>query len=338
MNKLCDFNKNKSKFITIIIIILLLFIIISMLVILNRNVILKNEEIINKKQADNTSIVPTEAIYQVNSMEDDKMHITIKIKNNIGIVRIITPNGNEITTLNKKQIAIDYDVISGNDYIFGIELADSEKLEEFVLKADKNSKPEIKQNKSSAYPILTENGIDFNKKVEIDYGENSNNFYSMDNGVTWHKYDGTLNIKNECELIAKSIVENEISKEEKQKINIELSNDAITKEAYDNDYNTYMLMRQSTGPDTRYMLIDSSVQGKNIRVKWWNWSWNGYFSTIDFLDNNSKTITSYKLPANTTYDEQYEIPKNAVILKYYVKYADPFYGDFGKLYEIQLME
>ena len=46
MNKLCDFNKNKSKFITIIIIILLFFIIISMLVILNRNGIATS----NKKQ------------------------------------------------------------------------------------------------------------------------------------------------------------------------------------------------------------------------------------------------------------------------------------------------
>ncbi len=111
----------------------------------------------------------TETLYIVNSTSGDNMNITIIIKNNIGIDKIITPNGNTIMANNKEKVAIDYEVVSEHDYIFKIQKNGDEDYTDYMLKANINSKPIINEGEAYAYPMLTDTGIKVGRTVSIDY-------------------------------------------------------------------------------------------------------------------------------------------------------------------------
>ena len=113
-----------------------------------------NLNIMSKIDSNKGSI--SETTYHVNSIDGDVMQITIKIKNILGIEKVITPIGKEIVPqIDKTQIAIDYEIISGYNYIFKVKTIGTEEIKEYILKADVNAKPEIKQNESYVYPLLT---------------------------------------------------------------------------------------------------------------------------------------------------------------------------------------
>lgn len=274
----------------------------------------KDLNIIGNKEI--SSISKTETTYQINSINGNVMQVTIKIKNTSGIEKIINPLGNEIVPqVNKTQIKIDYEVISGNNYIFKVKIKGSEEIKEYILKADINAKPEIKQNESFVYPMLTEYGVEINKTVEIDYGENTNNYYSIDNGITWNKYDESFKIKNECILMTKTIIEGEITREDKKKIAFNFADNAVGVEAYDENDSTFF---QAGYANTLYMNISSEVWNEPLTL-----ISEGY-TGIWFLDKDGNNL--YFSNYFSTKDNTYTIPENSTKIK--------IYSNQGKIYKI----
>mgnify|MGYP004588358563 FL=1 len=216
---------------------------------------------------DASELVVTETTYKVNSTNENIMNVTVNIKNEIGIQKVIKPDNNEVTPVgSKEQIAIDYDIEDGKEYKFKVQLIGSNEQKEYTLKANLNAKPEIEQNESNAYPTLTEYGFEINKIVKIDYGENSDNYYSLDNGNSWIRYteDG-VSVKKEGKILAKSVMNGEITKESQENITMQLASDAISKEWYDGDENTYASIGRFERK--KYLLVDESAIGKKIKMK-----------------------------------------------------------------------
>lgn len=216
---------------------------------------------------DAAELTVTDTTYKVNSTNGNIMNVTVNIKNEIGIQRVIKPDNTDVTPAgSKEQVTIDYDVEDGKEYKFKVQLIGSNEQKEYILKANLNAKPEIEQNESNAYPTLTEYGFEINKIVKIDYGENSDNYYSLDNGNSWIKYteDG-VSVKKEGKILAKSVMNGEITKESQENITMQLASDAISKEWYDGDENTYASIGRFERK--KYLLVDESAIGKKIKMK-----------------------------------------------------------------------
>ena len=286
-------------------------------------------------------VAKTDATYVVKSINNNTANVTITMKNNSGIKKITKPNGESLIPTDN-SIEIEYEITVGNEYIFKVQNSD-DKEEDYTLKYTNESKPEIiDDGTTGAYPVLTSTGVTSSSKtVKIDYGDSEGqHYYSTDNGSTWNVYENPISISKNCTIMAKSKSNNNvIQKIDKKDVEASAAADAITSEAFDGNYDTFIKMHPNTPPgtNTRYMLVDSSMWGKNVGIKWWNWSWKGYYSTITFLDSNDNELTTYKLPSFTTRSELYEVPSNAYKLKYYVKFASSGYSEedgFGKLYEI----
>ena len=132
------------------------------------------------------------------------------------------------------------------------------------LDLDIPEKPDIKIIKSDDYATITSNGILLNSEVEIEYDkrEDITNYYSLDQGKTWIKYEGKINGLKNWRIYAKS-VKNEtglesVSIKEANPANI----NAIGVSAYDKDDTTSFTTKSSA-----YINIDNSTIGKNIKVK-----------------------------------------------------------------------
>ena len=218
---------------------------------------------------DTSEFAQTYTTYRLNSVNENIMNVTINIKNEIGIQKVIKPDNTEITPVaSKEQIAIDYNVENGKEYKFKVKLVGSNEEKEYILKANSNAKPEIKQNDSNTYPLITEYGIEINKTINIDYGENTNNYYSLDNGNSWIKYTGNdINIKKEGYILAKSVIEGEITKEAEENITMQLADDAIGLGAYDNNDDEYFKpTHDDNGLKSYYINVDKSLYENNIRI------------------------------------------------------------------------
>ena len=120
-----------------------------------------------------------EATYEIVSSEGTKNNIVVSIKCSGKIQKIICPNGKVIEGNNKSTISIDYVVENEKQYEFIIQVQDKE--EKFILDTNKNNNIVISELSSYAYPILTEDGIKSGKTINIEYNQNSNNYYSLDN-------------------------------------------------------------------------------------------------------------------------------------------------------------
>lgn len=267
---------------------------------------------------DATELTVTDATYKVNSTNGNIMNVTVNIKNEIGIQKVIKPDNTDVTPAGtKEQAAIDYDVEDGKEYKFKVQLIGSNEQKEYTLKANLNAKPEIKQNESNAYPLLTKYGVEINKTVKIDYGENINNYYSLDNGNSWIKYteDG-VSVKKEGKILAKSVINGEITKETQENITMQLADDALGVEAYDNDDTTsYAFINGS-----RYMMVDKSAIGKRIyfSLNPLNLAF-GMQATFKFVDSNGNAIETY----DSVYAVNYEkiIPNGTAKIEVTVRQA-----------------
>ena len=289
----------------------------------------KNLNIMSIVDANKTSI--SETTYHVNSIDGNVMQVTIKIKNTLGIEKVITPTGKEIVPqIDKTQIGIDYEVISGNNYIFKVKTVGAEEIKEYILKADVNAKPEINQNESYAYPLLNEYGIEVNKYVEIDYGENANNYYSIDNGKTWEKYTGKVKIQKECTLIAKTVIDGEITREDKKKITFELADDAVGSEAYDNNDETGYTIK---GVGNHYIEVNEEMIGESFIIKMKSPGNKSNYTKIQLIDENNAIISTiyngynvgrvidniYKIQENTKYINIYTISTSNTTIIYEIQ-------------------
>ncbi len=251
----------------------------------------KNNELFTKiSQIGEKNLISeqTETTYKVNSTNGNIMNVTINIKNEIGIKKVIKPdNSNIILAGPKKQIAIDYNVEDGQEYKFKVQLVGSNEQEEYILKASLNAKPEIIQNDSYLYPVLTGDGVEINKKVTINYGESKENYYSLDNGNSWIKYtEDNINIKKEGKILAKTIINGEITKEAQEDITMQFADDAIGTDAYDENEETYFTTRKKS-----YMIINDDMIGKMVYITV-KLSDDRYKGKISLLDENNEVIYS----------------------------------------------
>ena len=286
-------------------------------------------------------VAKTDATYVVKSINNNTANVTITMKNNSGIKKITKPNGESLIPTDN-SIEIEYEITVGNEYIFKVQNSD-DKEEDYTLKYTNESKPEIiDDGTTGAYPVLTSTGVTSSSKtVKIDYGDSEGqHYYSTDNGSTWNVYENPVSISKKCTIMAKSKSNNNvIQKIDKKDVEASAAADAITSEAFDGNEDTFIQMHQNITPgtNTRYILIDSSMRGKKVGIKWWNWYYGGYYSTITFMDSDDNSLTTYTLPANTTACEVYNIPNKAYKMKYFVRFADSYWSSedgFGKLYEI----
>jgi len=190
------------------------------------------------------------------------------------------------------------------------------------LDLDKPILPVI--NSRASYPILAPYGTIFDDVTTITYDSRTDidNYYSIDNGVTWKAYTTSINVTSGT-IIAKSIKKGsglEVSTSQ----TVTAPADAMKSQAYDGNVSTYI-----SNATNQYMAVDNSMQGKNIRVKWNVAANTASTQSIVFLDENRLVISQINKTIynqNIMYDEVYNIPLNTKWIK-----ALNIYG----LYEIQ---
>ena len=171
--------------------------------------------------------------------------------------------------------------------------------------------PEAPQiNSNYGYPILTEYGVEVDGSTEIIYDdrEDIDNFYSLDNGNTWLKYEGSFTALSGT-IRAKSVkkvsgLEIETSKE------VSMPADAIGPEAYDGNGETYYI-----NPDRdskKYIKVDPSARGKNVYIKS-DIYYYSYISAINAEGKETKLIYASSYDTVKT-DQEYTIPEDTEML------------------------
>ncbi len=130
------------------------------------------------------------------------------------------------------------------------------------LDLDKPILPVITSN--SGYPSLTVYGVLINAPTTITYDTRTDidNYYSLDNGVSWNIYTGSIS------YVSGSIIAKSVKKESELEVvvskTIIVSSDSIKAVAYDGNINTsYVTTDIAT---THKMHIDSEMIGKNISI------------------------------------------------------------------------
>ena len=312
----------KSKYLALILLILIIAIA-TTVTIATVNIVVH----INKIKAIESE--KTEMTYQVNSVSGDNMDITIKIKNRYGIDKVITPDGREILSHGRTRLGIDYKVIDGQTYYVDLQIKGTTSLQRYTLNATKENKINITETQAYAYPLLTEYGVELNKYVQIDYGDNEDNYYSIDDGQTWNKYEGTIGIHKDCTLIAKSITD-DISKEISKEIKLNLASDALGTNAYDGNIDTYDEFGSWT---CKYIYFDETIRGKKIYIKYDDFAESGRYPYIYLYktDGSSESIGTYsdgRWKLNIEYLGV--LPENAA----YLYFATSSYGGSRSIFRI----
>ncbi len=175
-------------------------------------------------------------------------------------------------------------------------------------------------NSSYGYPVLASYGVILDGTTTITY-ENRNdirNEYSLDNGVTWTLYTGTLNVYSGT-ITARSVKKDtgltiSVSK------SVTMPPDAITYQVYDGDLDTFMQKSNSI------MEVDSSMIGNYIYVKFKD----DYGTYIKFLDSNDNLISEdYTHTGGATREHILLIPEGTKKIKYVTNRTS------SRLFEIQ---
>ncbi len=256
----------------------------------------------------------------------EEVTIKVKVTTEIGTIISITKPDGTITT----ETEFEYKVRENKTYRFlaiGSNGAKSVASIEIANVKEIVAKPIIESN--YGYPILTSKGIVNNGLTTITYDETKEgleNFYSINDGNTWIKYTGPFNTMQSTTIKAKSVKNGNIVSE--ASIEVSIPEDALGVLAYDGDETTY---DGATGDDyyNRYLLVEPSVIGRNIKVimKSWNPSWcvaDGAF----VLENGN--IVSFGHITSGEFNSMVEIPENTVKIMFGVQ------KNTG-IYEIQLV-
>ena len=282
----------------------------------------------------------TEATYEITSNDGTKYNILISIKNLSGLQRITCPNGRIIEGNNKINISIDYEIENNNQYEFIIQTKDNKEI--FILDTNEINNITISETTSYAYPIITRDGVEIGKNINIEYPENQSKYYSFDDGNTWIEYpDDGIKFTKEGIIKAKTIQDNRITQIVSENITLELATDAITSEAYDGNHETNMIIHYGynnciTGTNYKYMLVDESAYGVELRIKWYCWNFEGYISYIDFLNKNGESLKQISVSGGNTVDEICVIPEGTIKLKYTMKTSTGGYPINGRIYTIDV--
>ncbi|MDF2866260.1 MAG: hypothetical protein K0R72_1078, partial [Clostridia bacterium] len=172
------------------------------------------------------------------------------------------------------------------------------------------------------------------QSVEINYFPTSvRRLYRIGTTGEWLNYtDQPLNIINGQTIYAKGIdvYGNETRIISSYTVNV---TDAISKEIIDNNESTYAVCSNT---QNRYMQIDKSLQGKNIRIK--SVTQRETIGYIYFMDANKNILLtkslSLWLDRSNTFDEIYTIP-NGTLWIAFSKYS--YVGGYNfNIYEIQV--
>ncbi len=187
------------------------------------------------------------------------------------------------------------------------------------LDLDKPQEPVIISK--SGYATLASYGVILDTTITIEYDTTRtdiDNYYSIDNGVTWEIYTGSFQLAN-GNVIAKS-VKKSTGLEVSVTKTLAMPSDAIRTEAYDGNDTTY------TSISNQYIQVDSSMQDKNVRLYWVP----GLYSVmqITYLDENKNVITTTS--TSTTGEIVYKIPTGTKWMLF-----SGAYSVRSKLYEIQ---
>lgn len=279
-----------------------------------------NLNIIGKIDA--SEVVRTDVGYKINTINENTINVTVKIRNEEGIKKIIKPDNSEmILNDQKEQIEIEYNVEEGKEYKFKVLLSESDTIKEYVLRPSLDIGPEIIQSNGSEYPILTVYGVKTNKKVTINYGENKDNYYSLDNGITWKEYteDG-ISVKQECTILAKSVVDGEITKEIQGNITMQLASNALGSNAYDNDMSTVETLKNYQ----KIIYIDEIAWNRKIKIyaKWGDSRLNYYIYDKNGNILSSLTTDENRITATSTLE--IKIPENAYKIGLYWQHASNY--------------
>jgi hypothetical protein len=189
------------------------------------------------------------------------------------------------------------------------------------LDLDMPNVPVIQSN--SGYPILSSYGITFDATTKIIYDTRTDidNYYSIDNGLTWNIYTGEFNLSSGS-IIAKSVKRN-TGLEVTVSKTVTVPSNAIGPNAYDGDQSTAIVKVAD-----KYMKIDSSMQGKNLAVVWYASSF--VTNNLTFLDESMQQISVITKNGAISTDI-YTIPVNTKWIRY-----DGYTG--GQSYSTSLFE
>ena len=292
-------------------------------------------EITEKFEINDIKEGSTETTYEVISTNENIMKIKVKIKNIMGINKVITPDGEEVTPdkENKTKIEINYEVTNGQEYIFKVQtLVGNKEFKEYKLIPNIDSKPIIETGNMKSYPVLTNYGIKVDCKVKISFEEDKNNYYSLDEGKTWRKYEQEISIDKQSTVIVKTIVDGEITKETKKQIQFNLADDALQSQAYDNNTNTFVTVNHG---ETKIIKVDETMWGKNaaITLKSEN-AGSGFKNQVECKDASGNVLSSFNVAYSYNWENKaFYIPKNTRTLEFTANnYDSRFYFE---IYEVR---
>lgn len=290
---------------------LIILLIISLIVLLSVFCIIeKNNNIVNKisselkKEENNLDIT-----YHIEGNNND-IKCCIYFNSSIAKIEYITTPDENIIYPNRKKVAIDYRIQNEQDYLFKIKCeGESEYL--YTITNKQEEYPKITQIESRNYAIITEDGIKCNV-YKLDFGDSSENYYSIDNGNTWKEYAGeNLDIKKDTKIIAKTINgKNSINRIAIAKMN--WASDAIKPEAYDGNVNSYFRRDGNS-----IILVDETMRGKELKTFCKAFSsdyCHGGISAYNSLNQRTVIVGDY-----TYYNSTIIIPDDCVKLVFYMQ-------------------
>lgn len=127
-----------------------------------------------------------------------------------------------------------------------------------------------------------------------------------------------MEIQKECTLIAKTVIDGEITREDKKKIIFELADDAVGSEAYDNNDETGYTIK---GVGNHYIEVSEEMIGESFRIKMKSPGRKSAYTKIQLVNENNAIISTiyngynvggiidniYKIEENTKYINIYTI-------------------------------
>ena len=167
--------------------------------------------------------------------------------------------------------------------------------------------------------------------------------YKIDDDDEWKEYNenDTVYINNNQTIYARGSWKGIQNYEFQTEILSYTKIEELEQEAYDGNEETFVKMYYNDKiqvDSTRYLSVDESIWNKKVKIKWWNWAYPEYYSTITFLDKDDKNIQEHIIYPGKIEYEDYIVPENTTRIKYYVMFAAPGYANdtgFGRFYEIQ---
>ena len=271
--------------------------------------------------------------YELTAYENNKFKILIKISDKAnGINTIQYPDGDIQKCNGKEEVAIDYEVDEGVDYVFIAKNSNGIERRE-VINFIKPVKPII-PDVSVGYLTLTLTGAK-NPKIEINYDEREEfiNYYSLDNGVTWNLYSGSIEA-NSSNIMAKSVHKKCKDIFEVAEKSVTSSPGSFSNRVIDGDSASCDVINCYEGDDASSdkigcsFNVDESLWGQNLCINYSLITANPYGASpilgVSYYDKNGSlkyfsTLLEYGGGSNSM--RYFEIPEGIYKIRLYTSYS-----------------